>query len=44
LIITRILLYYTFVIGSLDIGSLTIKSRLTNYYSLLDTSRGYNRL
>jgi hypothetical protein len=38
------LLYYIFVIGSLDIDSLIIKSRLIDYYSLLDTSRGYNRL
>jgi hypothetical protein len=41
---TRILLYYIFIIGSLDIDSLTIKSRLIDYYSLLDTSRGYSRL
>jgi hypothetical protein len=38
------LLYYISIINSLDIGSLTIKSRLTNCYSLLDTSRGYSRL
>jgi hypothetical protein len=41
---TRILLYYVFVIGSLNIGSLTIKSRLTNYYSLLGINKGYSRL
>jgi hypothetical protein len=38
------LLYYIYIIDSLDIGSLTIKSRLTNYYSLLGISKDYNRL
>jgi hypothetical protein len=41
---TKILLYYIFIIDFIDINSLIIKSRLINYYSSLDISRGYSRL
>jgi hypothetical protein len=40
----RMLLYLVFVIGFLEIDSLTIKSRLIDCYGLLGTGRGCSRL